>query len=242
MRVGQASHSSHQAGMGALWHDVDYIPEKRFETPVIHKGLDDMALPSEQHQLPDGVADPFKKLDEIYDIAAAQMDRGLKGQNFLNGVKPPSSAQETSNPRERHDDVVARVQQQSPMKGGVIDNKIVESIRTDLEQVRMTNQAAVVTIPKSKGATKTAAEGEAQAAAPAASNVGDALGAAATFIPMAAGQAISSVAQGPLPAMATQAVTVTAAAVSAAQVVSVGVAEGLREDSVTVRRGLAKKA
>jgi hypothetical protein len=197
--------------MSALWHDADYLPEKRFETPTVEKGLDDMALPNEQHQLPEGVTDPFAKLDEVYDVAAAQMERGIRGTAFLNGKPAP-------------------------------EHRAVESIRTDLEQVRMTNQAAAVTIPKSKTATKTAADAEAVNAAPHASSVGDAVGAAATFIPMAAGQAVASVAQGPLPALATQAITVTSAAVGAAQVTAAGIAEGLKEEEpVVVRRGLSKK-
>ncbi len=239
MRVGQSVFSGHQAGMSALWHDADYVPEQRFEPPLVQKNLGDMALPGEQHQLPDGVPDPFKKLDAIYDLAAQQMDRGIKGVSFLNGKVP--TVNEPKDPLRVSDDIT-RTMVQGTHKGSAADNKIVESVRTDLEQVRLTNQAATVTVPKSKGATKTAADGEAEAAAPNASSVGDALGAAATFIPMAAGQAISSVAQGPLPALATQAVTVTAAAVSAAQVTAVGVAEGLKEEPVQVRRGLAKKA
>ena len=217
--------------MSALWHDADYIPEKRFETPTVEKGLEDMALPGEQHQLPDGVDDPFKKLDQIYDIAAQQMERGIKGASFLHGkVNEASDPRRVADPHIQH---TASVQRS--------DNKIVESVRTDLEQVRMTNQAAAVTIPKAKSATKTAADAEAVNAAPNASSVGDAIGAAATFIPMAAGQAVSSVIQGPLPALATQAVTVTAAAVGAAQVTAAGVAEGLKEEEpVVVRRGLSR--
>jgi hypothetical protein len=236
MRVGSSPFSAHQAGMSALWHDLDYIPEKRFETPTVHKGLDDMALPSEQHQLPAGVDDPFKKLDEIYDVAAQQMERGLKGQSFLNGsnsrvndVAEPSGANVV-----RHAIVNAQ-------KGGALDNRMVDSVRSDFEQIRATNQAAAVTVPKAKGTTKTAAEGEAAANASQASSVGDALGAAAVFLPMAAGQGVLSVAQGPLPVLATQAITVTAAAAGAATVTATGVAEGLREDEPMVpKRGLKK--
>jgi hypothetical protein len=240
LRVGQSPFSGHQAGMSALWHDVDYVPEQRFETPTVEKGLEDMALPGEQHQLPDGVDDPFKRLDEVYDVAAQQMERGIRGANFLHGKV--SASNEASDPRRIAAQDPAAAQHLSTQRGGAVDNKIVESVRTDLEQVRMTNQAAAVTVPKAKSATKTAADAESQSAATGASNVGDALGAAAMFIPMAAGQAISSVAQGPLPALATQAVTVTSAVVAAGQVTAAGVAEGLKEDEpVVVRRGLARK-
>ena len=33
MRIGGMSASTHAAGMSALWHDADYVPEQRFETP-----------------------------------------------------------------------------------------------------------------------------------------------------------------------------------------------------------------
>ena len=88
MRVGGVS--THAAGMSALWHDPDLdAPVKRFETPLVHKNYDEMPLPAEHVELPDGVRDPFAKLDAVYDAAAAQMDRGLKGAEFLHGKKAP---------------------------------------------------------------------------------------------------------------------------------------------------------
>src|SRR5258705_4314531 len=123
MRVGASPFSAHQAGMSALWHDIDYIPEKRFETPTVHKGLDDMALPSEQHQLPAGVDDPFKKLDEIYDVAAQQMERGLKGQSFLNGAN--TRVNDVAEPSGAN---VVRHAISNAQKGGAVDNKMVDSV------------------------------------------------------------------------------------------------------------------
>lgn len=237
MRVGSSPFSAHQSGMSALWHDADYIPEKRFETPLVHKHLQDMALPSEQHQLPDGVEDPFKKLDQIFEVAAAQMDKGIAGQAFLHGR---ARAQEVADPV-RHAADVTKTMHHAPQKGSAVDHKIVESVRADLEQVRLTNQAAATAVPVAKSATKTAAEKEAVAAAPHASSVGDVLGAAATFMPMAAGQAVQGVVQGPLPALASQAVTIANAVAGAGQIATVGVAEGLKEDEpVVVKRGLAR--
>lgn len=241
MRVGQSPFSAHQHGMSALWHDADYVPEQRFETPLVRQhGLEDMALPSEQHQLPEGVDDPFHKLDAIFEVAAAQMERGLKGAAFLHG-KPPAAMPPPPvelDPQRLDDDLV-RNNSHGPRKGTAADQKIVDSVRADFEQVRLTNQATANTIPKTKGATKTAAEGDAAAQAPNVSGVNDALGTAATFIPMAAGIGIQSTVQGPLPALATQALAVVGAAASAAQVTLVGVAEGLNEDEpVVVRRGL----
>ena len=84
MHIRSASSSAHVYGMSSLWHDVDYIPDKRFDVPVVHKGLDEMPLPSEMHQkTSDG--DPYSKQEQIYDVAAAQMERGIAGKHFLEG-------------------------------------------------------------------------------------------------------------------------------------------------------------
>ena len=84
MQIRSASSSSHVYGMSSLWHDVDYLPEKQFNVPVVHKGLEEMPLPSEMHQKTSDV-DPFQKQEQIYDVAAAQMERGIAGKNFLEG-------------------------------------------------------------------------------------------------------------------------------------------------------------
>ena len=96
MRVSQSPFSAHRAGMSALWHDADYVPVQRFEIPVVREMLEDMALPSEQHQLPTGVDDPFQKLDEIFEVAAAQMEHGIKGAAFLNGANGIEASAATS--------------------------------------------------------------------------------------------------------------------------------------------------
>jgi hypothetical protein len=82
--------------MSSLWHDADYLPDKSIHVPSVVKHFDNEApLPSEQHQLPKGF-DAFSKLDEVYEVAAQQMDRGLEGQAFLHGKKaPPSIAEST---------------------------------------------------------------------------------------------------------------------------------------------------
>lgn len=93
MRIGSTPASTHAAGMSALWHDADYMPEKQLRTPSIEKGLNDLPLPSEQHQLPKGAQDAFAKLDQIYDVAGQQMERGLEGQAFLHGKNAPARAE-----------------------------------------------------------------------------------------------------------------------------------------------------
>jgi hypothetical protein len=72
--------------------------------------------------------------------------------------------------------------------------------------------------------------------------VGNALAAVGTFLPMAAGQAVQSVAGGPLPAMASQALQTAGAVASAVELGATGVAEGLREEPPPPppRRGLKR--
>jgi hypothetical protein len=89
MRIGNPV-STKNAGMSALWHDVDFVPAQHIDVPTVEKGLEEMPLPSEQQKLPEGFDDPFAKQDSAYEVAAEQMDRGLKGVEFLYGKKPPS--------------------------------------------------------------------------------------------------------------------------------------------------------
>jgi hypothetical protein len=89
MRIGNPV-STKNAGMSALWHDVDFVPAKPIDVPTVEKGLEEMPLPSELQKLPEGFDDPFAKQDSAYEVAAEQMDRGLKGVEFLYGKKPPS--------------------------------------------------------------------------------------------------------------------------------------------------------
>ena len=85
MQVRSAMNTANVYGMSSLWHDVDYVPEKRLVVPVVHNGVVEMALPAEMHQKPEGQGDPFQKQERIYDVAAQQMDRGLAGKAFLDG-------------------------------------------------------------------------------------------------------------------------------------------------------------
>jgi hypothetical protein len=233
LRVSGSSNpwSAHQAGMSALWHDANYVPEERFEIPTVQKQLDDFALPSEQHQLPDGVQDPFEKLEAVFEVAAEQMERGLKGSSFLHG-KPAPSVEHTPSKG------VERVQQTMQQEVHDQDHPTAIDNRRETMRLRQLDQAANSTVStKVQGSTKTAAEKEAEHVG----QVGDALGVAATFVPTAAANAVQTAVQGPLPAMAAQATAVAGAVVSAGQVAAVGVAEGLKEDEpVTVRRGLRR--
>jgi hypothetical protein len=214
--------------MSALWHDADYVPEQRFETPLVQRRLEDMALPTEQHQLPDGVADPFAKLDAVFEEAALQMERGIKGAEFLHGKKATIETTPSRGVERPQESVHAATQP------AAIDQ------RRETQRLRGLDEAAHNAVPKPQGASKTAAEKEAEKVA----NVGDAVGMAATFVPAAAGQAVQAAAQGPLPALASQAVTMASAVAAAGQVAATGVAEGLKEDepvqTFTPRRGLKR--
>jgi len=95
--------------MSSLWHDVDYLPEKRLEIPLVIRGLDDMALPASEHQLPEGKRDPFVVQEKAYDVASAQMERGLAGQAFLygatvhsRGIDPSGGAKDKQTSQHHH--------------------------------------------------------------------------------------------------------------------------------------------
>lgn len=95
MRIGATAtalsslyNSSHAAGMSSLWHDADYLPNKRVEVPLVVKNYDEMPLPTEQHQLPEGRQDPFSVQEAAFDVAMQQMERGMKGSAFLHGKSP----------------------------------------------------------------------------------------------------------------------------------------------------------
>ena len=87
MQIRSAYNTANVHGMSSLWHDVDYLPEKRFDVPVVHRGLEEMPLPSEMHQKPEGFGDPYQKQEKVYDVAEQQMERGIVGKAFLEGQR-----------------------------------------------------------------------------------------------------------------------------------------------------------
>ncbi len=228
MRIGGVSGSSHAAGMSALWHDPDFEPVRRFEPPLVHKNFDDLPVPTEQHQLPEGVKDPFAKLDAVYDAAAVQMERGIKGAEFLHGKKPTADVGlpggRPADPTLLHD----RPTSIDPAK-----QTAQRMDRQERDQIRRVDQAAITQPAQSSSSTKTAGAKEAEKAANQGA-VDSAVSAALTFGPMAAVQAATSLVQGPLPALAAQAASAvqTATAVAAAgQLGMAGITEGLKETS-----------
>lgn len=253
MRIGSVSHSSHAAGMSALWHDPEFdAPVKRFETPLVQKTFDDLPVPTEHHELPDGVTDPFHKLDAVYDAAAVQMERGIKGAEFLHGKKPAVDAK--SDPTlVRHDDVTRL--QDRPVALDPAKQAVQKLDKQEREQIRRTEQASVTQPTTNTGGSKTAADKEAEKVANQgnASAADSALNVAMTFGPMAVAQGATTLAQGPLPVLATQAIQTAGAVASVVELGVVGVTEGLKESppagtagtegssSSTPRRGLSNK-
>jgi hypothetical protein len=265
MRVGSIGVSSHAAGMSALWHDPDFQPVKRFETPLVQKSFDEMPLPTEQVELPDGVADPFAKLDAVYDAAALQMDRGLKGAEFLHGKKAPSSTPAPTAPSASPAAAALPTPATSmpaPERAGVDDptrlaqrphaldpaQQAAQShARVERDHLYGLDAAAQTYQPgRSSSSTKTAAHAEAEANARAGA-VDSAVSVAATFAPMAASQVVTASVQGPLPALAAQAahaVEVASAVTAAGELALVGVNEGLKDTAPAEprapRRGLRR--
>jgi hypothetical protein len=216
MRIGFGVNvaSSHAAGMSSLWHDPDFIPESQFAPPRVARMFDDMPLPVEQHELPEGVADPFAKLDAVYDVAGAQMERGIKGAQFLHGKPPVIDA--------------------TPMTTTDVDDR--HTLHSAAAQAVSSHKKVPLPSPPPpmvQDPDPTKREG-----------VGDAVAMLMSAAPMVASQAVAGAIQGPLPVMASQAVQVTGGAVSAAEVAAAGIAKAMDAEASTStarpRRGMRK--
>ncbi len=268
MRIGGSSiASTHAAGMSALWHDAaldeDGLPLKRLHIPTVEKKIEDLPLPGEDHQLPEGYADPFARMDAAYDVAAAQMERGLKGTEFLHGrnsekkapprVEGPAATGEITLPQQAkpQGSLAARSDERRPIehhaetktyaveagdRSRPMDHRVKEDARVERETVRQISQAAGHTGPAQPNAAATAARKEAERATEAL-HMAESLGIPAALTPMAATQIAQAAT---LPAAVASAVTIAGAAVSAASVVTVGIAQGMSEEPALLRRGLRR--
>lgn len=204
--------------MSSLWHDPDFEPIREFEAPLVLRNFDGLPVPTETHELPDGIEDPFKKLDAVYDVAGAQMERGIKGANFLHGKPPPvadpavmAGPNDATRVRERPSDPARQ--------------KAQTENREFVEQSRRMQQASVQPSLKASSATKTAGDAEGEHIANS-GGVESLVGALATVGPMVGAQVAASSIQGPLPALAAQAAPVVQAAntiAAAGEVALVGV-------------------
>lgn len=79
------------AGWGAsrLWHDPNYEITRDYRPIPVQKGIESgEALPHEEHLLPpEKPQDPYSVQESAYDVAAAQMTRGVEAQKLLQGQK-----------------------------------------------------------------------------------------------------------------------------------------------------------
>jgi hypothetical protein len=212
--IGSVSVStSHRAGMSSLWHDPDFLlPEKRLETPIVVRTFDDLPVPTEHHELPPGVEDPFSKMDAMYDIAAQQMERGIRGAQFLHGKNPDREASGT----QARPASAQRVRKPEAIPEVLIEQQRERAQHRDIEKAsRQPLQA-----PQ---ATKAGSD-----------DGGVGAGVISAMVPVGAAQAVTAAIQGPLPTLATQAVAavnVAAAVTSTAQLTSVGLTEQSQSQS-----------
>jgi hypothetical protein len=257
MRIGGSPASSHAAGMSALWHDAalddDGLPLKRLDIPTVEKKIEDLPLPEERHLVPDGYADPFARMDAAYDVAAAQMERGLKGTEFLHGkaprVDPPLDAAPTQNEpppevrRNRTQKVDPAVEAHQETKtlqvelgdrSRPMDQVVKEQLRVEQQTVREIGKASTQIGGQMPDAVGTAARREAERASEAL-HMAESLGIPAALSPLAASQIMQAVS---MPSAVANAVTMAGAAASAGEVVSVGVAQATSDEHAIVRRAL----
>ncbi len=84
MHVGAVSYGY---GTSRLWHDPDYSYDKPLYPTRVEKPIDTQ-LPYQEHVLPPEVPrDPYAAQEQSYDVAFAQMTRGIEGRDFLHGIK-----------------------------------------------------------------------------------------------------------------------------------------------------------
>jgi hypothetical protein len=251
--------------MSSLWHDVNYIPEKELAPPLVTKGLEDMPLPTEHHQVPPGERDPYDLQEKAYDIAHAQMERGKVGQAFLHGKNspvtganqaaaanlPPAATGMPHHPAMQADpagnEAAAQALQAAQIHTGAnaeatvtLHKGIQQAEQVHIkQQIEKAGKAAQAHLPAS--AVETATRIEAEKAAEAA-HMGDAVALASGVATLGAGQVAQAAT---MPAVVSEAASVVGAAASAANTASVGMTQALSEDPDQVvgdvRRHMARK-
>ena len=231
MRIGSLQVSTHAAGMSALWHDTDYLPEKRIHTPTVERGLEELPLPSEQHQLPPGVEDPFRKLDDVYAVAADQMERGLEGRAFLHGRPPPASFDARVKTALEPGDDVTRTLVRPQEAAEPRDSRALQDARASMAELDKRAQAGNAP-PKVSNATEASDARQRSAEAQRMLEMAEGLG--VSIAALAVGQAIDPA--GALGATASSAASAVKA-VSTANT-AVGLASAMQEEPAQLRRGL----
>jgi hypothetical protein len=254
---GAGASLSHLYGMSSLWHDVNYIPEKELAPPLVTKGLEDMPLPTEQHQVPAGEQDPYALQEKAYDVAHAQMERGKVGQAFLHGkntpvnaasqvaqnqVPPAAMGQEgIADPAAAHALHNVQIQTGANAEATMTLHKGIQKaeqihVKQEIEKAGKVAQAR---LPASAVETATRIEAEKMAEA---AHMGDAVALSAGIATMGAGQVAQAAT---MPAVVSEAASVVGAAASAANTAQVGMTQALGEDPDQVvgdvRRHMARK-
>ena len=151
MHVGSVSH---QWGTSSLWHDPNYEISQDYRPQPVQRGImQGEALPKEDHLLPpERPQDPYNVQEQAYDVAAAQMNRGVEGQAFLRGnaTRDREDVTRTMVMQDRLQTQATTVQQ--PMPTGNV-------------RPQETQQFAPGQVIKPDGATSTATEKDATKAA-----------------------------------------------------------------------------
>jgi len=102
-------------GTSRLWHDPDYSYDKPLYPTRVEKPIDTQ-LPYQEHVLPPELPrDPYVAQEKSYDVAFAQMTRGIEGRDFLHGVKKDAAF-----------DLVVQAQQQQLQQLQPARNELVD--------------------------------------------------------------------------------------------------------------------
>lgn len=165
MQVGSVGHGF---GTSRLWHDPNYEITRDYRPQPVQRGITGAeALPKEDHLAPpEKPADPYSAQEQAYDVAAAQMKRGMEGVNLMQGKNNPvafdAAVNAAQNRTEMQDVTRTQVVQQAVMQQ---NTSITESMPTGNVKPQQVAPMAAGQVVKPDGATNTASEKEAQRAA-----------------------------------------------------------------------------
>lgn len=211
MHVGSVGHSW---GTSRLWHDPNYEVSRDYRPQPVQRGITQgEALPKEDHLLPpERPQDPYNVQEQAYDVAAAQMNRGVEGQNFLRGRVNATAFDAAVNANR---DVTARedvtrtmvMQDRLQMQATTVQ----QPMPTGNVRPQETQQLAPGQVVKPEGSATTATEKDATKAAKDARDVSNVVDAVA----LGAGGVLSAAAVAKVTAMAPTAAAGATAAVGA---------------------------
>jgi hypothetical protein len=165
MQVGSVSHGF---GTSRLWHDPNYEISRDYRPQPVQRGITGgEALPKEDHLLPpEKPQDPYSTQEQAYDVAAAQMKRGVEGVNMLQGKNNvaafDAAVNAAQNRTELQDVTRTQVAQHSVHQQATF---VGESMPTGNVRPQQVAPMAAGQVVKPDGATSTASDKEAQQAA-----------------------------------------------------------------------------